>query len=87
MDTLQPGDKIQITFVDAPGETLEATVCSALSDAEEGLGPEIQDYVACWLEITLGSCDHPESRRSVTLGTDFQYDMGGRKLTITKLTS
>ena len=86
MDTLEPGDRIRITFSEAPLETVEATVCSVLSDQQEGLSPEIEDYVACWLEVTYGACDDEEGRRSVALGTDFQYTMDGRKLTITKLT-
>ena len=69
------------------GEMLEATVCSTRTDQQEGLGPEIEDYVACWLEITYGACDDLQSRHSVTFGTDFQYNMDGRKLTIRKLGS
>jgi hypothetical protein len=87
MDVLKPGDMIRLTFADRPDEPLLATVSSSLSDADEGLGPEVQDYVACWLEISVGSCDDPGSRRSIALGTDFQYTLDGRKLTLTKLSS
>ena len=85
METLNPGDRIRITFLDTPAETVEATVCSTLSDQQEGLGPEIEEYVACWLEVSYATCDDPSSRHSVALGTDFQYTLDGRKLTIARL--
>lgn len=86
MDTLQSGDRIRIVFSDAPADTVEATVCSTLSDQQEGLGPEVEDYVACWLEVTYTTCDDLMSRASVALGEDLQYTIDGRKVAIEKLT-
>ncbi|MGI4756035.1 MAG: hypothetical protein ACRYGF_04210 [Janthinobacterium lividum] len=87
MDTFEVGDTIRLTFADAPGEPLLATICSILSDADEGLSPEIEDYVACWLEVSFEGCDDPNGRRSIALGTDFQYTLDGQKLTLTKCAS
>lgn len=84
-DTLNVGDRIRLIFADAPNQTEEAVVCSTLSNQQEGLGPEIGDYVACWLEVSLASCSDVSSRRSISLGTDFAYSMDGRKLQIEKL--
>ena len=84
-DTFQAGDRIRLHFLDAPGHTLDVTVCAMLSDQQEGLAPEIADYVACWLEVSKGSCSDAEHRLSLSLGTDFQYSLDGRHLTIEKL--
>ena len=85
-DTLSVGDRIRLHFTDTPGETEEATVCATLSDQEEGLSPEIADYVACWLEISVGDCADASRRLAISLGTDSQYSLEGRHLTIEKLT-
>ena len=86
MDTLHPGDRIRIRFADASTDPREATVCTTLSDQQEGLSPEVEDYVACWLEVTFTACDDRHGRASVALGTDFQYTLDGRRITIEKLT-
>ena len=87
MDTLQPGDRISITFIDSPAEVWHATLCRMLDNQGEGLGPEIQDYVACWFEISFGNCDDTKSRRVITFGTDYQYDLEGRKVLVAKLSA
>ncbi len=82
---LQAGDRIRLHFLDAPGHTKDVTVCATLSDQQEGLAPEISDYVACWLEVSVGTCADAGERLSISLGTDFQYSLDGRYLTIEKL--
>ena len=85
MEEFLAGDRVEITFTDDPTRALEATICSALSDRQEGLGPEVEDYVACWLEIAFGSCQDVQEHRMISLGTDFRYSMDGRELSLRKL--
>jgi hypothetical protein len=47
MEDLFVGDRISLTFDDIACDQITATVARTLSDTEEGLGPEIEDYVAC----------------------------------------
>ncbi len=85
MEPLLPGDRVEIIFADDPSRPVQATICNELSDQQEGLSPEIEDYVACWLEVALGSCQDPQEHRSISLGTDFRYSMDGRALSLRKL--
>ena len=85
-DTFRAGDRLRLHFIDKPGEPQIVIVCATLSDQQEGLSPEIADYVACWLEVSAGDCADPSGRLSISLGTDFQYSLDGRHLTIEKLT-
>ena len=66
-DTLNAGDRTRVHFTDGSAQTLDATICSALSDREEGIGPEIGDYVACWLEISTDGGDEKLGRLAITL--------------------
>ena len=85
MEEFLPGDRVEIVFTDNPARPLEATICSALSNQQEGLGVEVEDYVACWLEVSFGSCRDVQEHRSISLGTDFRYSMDGRELLLRKL--
>ena len=85
MKAFKVGDRIALAFDDSPSEVLHAVVCRMLTDREEGLGPEIEDYVAGWLEISVEDCAETASRRSVSFGTDDRYSMDGRTVTITQL--
>lgn len=78
------GDRISLTFDDIPRQPLIATIARTLSDIEEGLGPESEDYVACWLEI---SCDGDTSGaiNNVVLLTDGRYSLDGCFVTIRKI--
>ena len=84
-DTLNAGDRIRIVFADTPNAAEDVTVCATLTDRQEGLSPEIEDYVACWIEISSGDCSDTASRRSISLGTDFRYSLDGRELSISKI--
>ena len=77
------GDRISLTFDDAPGQPISATVLRKLSDRQEGLAPEIEDYVDYWLEITCAG-DAPETTRYVAQLTTGRYWSDGRYLTIRK---
>ena len=85
MTTFSPGDRVELTFTDDPSRPVEVIICSALSDEQEGLSPEIEDYVACWLKVSFGSCEEDKERRSISFGTDFRYSMDGRELALRKL--
>ena len=78
------GDRISLTFDDIPREPLIATVARRLSDVEEGLGPESEDYVASWLEI---NCDGDTSGaiNNVVLLTNGRYSFDGCFVTIRKI--
>ncbi|HEY4359807.1 MAG TPA: hypothetical protein VGN17_02510 [Bryobacteraceae bacterium] len=47
MNDLQPGDRIEIVFVDAPGQSARATVNRVLSD---------QQFANCWVVHSAGGC-------------------------------
>jgi hypothetical protein len=90
MLNLECGDRIELFYEDTPGEdtsatTIYATVARLLSDREEGMGVEVEDYIACWIEITVDeSCDL-DAKQVVLLGTDCQYRLNGRRVTVRKM--
>ena len=84
MEDLFVGDRISLTFDDIPGDEITATVCRTLSDMEEGLGPESEDYICSWLEISRegeisGVIDN------VLLMTNGRYSLDGQFVTIRKI--
>ena len=78
------GDRISLIFDDTPGEQITATVRRKLSDIQEGLSPEIEDYVDYWLEIACAG-DKGETTRYVALLTTGRYWLDGRFVTIRKM--
>ena len=84
MEDLCIGDRISLTFDDTPDDHLTGTVSRILSDREEGLGPEVEDYIACWLEISLEG-DTPRTICNVVLLTTCRYSLDGRLVTIHKI--
>lgn len=78
------GDRITLTFDDAPSEQITATVHRKLSDIEEGCSTEVEQYVDYWLEI---HCEGEESApiRNILLLTTGRYWLDGRFITIRKL--
>ena len=68
MNDFQPGDQIEIVFADAPEHSARGTVIRFLSDQQEGLSPEAEDYVFCWLGVPVQtvilSCPHSCGRKS-----------------------
>jgi hypothetical protein len=84
MEDLLVGDRISLTFDDISRDEITATVCRTLSDTEEGLGPESEDYICLWLEIsregeTRGAIDN------VLLMTNGRYSLDGQFVTIRKI--
>ena len=84
MLNLQSGDRIELFYEDAPATTIRATVGRLLTDRDEGMGVEVEDYAACWIEITLDGPSHMDAEQVVLLGTDFQYRLNGRRVTLRK---
>ena len=84
MNDLQPGDQIDIVFADAPEQSTRATVSRLLSDEQEGLSPEAEDYVFLWLEISLDTQDPLAQTQIIMFGADWKYYMDGREVRICK---
>ena len=84
MHDLQPGDQIDIVFVDAPEQRARATVTRCSSDREEGLSPEANDYILCWLEISPEHRGTLAPTQTITFGADWKYHIGGREVQIRK---
>ena len=81
---LQSGDQIELSYKDAPATTIRATVGRLLTDRDEGMGIEVEDYIACWMEITVVEPSDLDSKQVVFLGTDFQCRLNGRPVTLRK---
>jgi hypothetical protein len=84
MNDLQPGDQIDIMFADAPGQSARATVSRLLSDEQEGLSPEAEDYVFCWLEISPTHQGTSAQTQTIAFCADWKYYMDGREVEIRK---
>jgi hypothetical protein len=83
MLNLESGDRIELSYEDGPATTMRATVGRLLSDRNEGMGIEIEDYTACWIEITVDEPDM-DAKQVVLLGMDFQHRLNGRRVTLGK---
>jgi len=84
MLNLESGDRIELFYEDSPATTVRATVGRLLTDRDEGMGIEVDDYVACWLEITVDGPSEIDAKQIVTFGTDFQCRLNGRPVTVRK---
>jgi len=84
MNDLRVGDQIDIVFADAPGHSARATVTRFLSDQQEGLSPEAEDYVFCWMEISPEHQGNLAQTQTIMLRADWKYYMDGREVEIRK---
>jgi len=84
MLNLQSGDRIELSYEDAPATKIRATVRCVLADRDEGMGIEVEDYAACWIEITMDEPSDMDANQVVLLNTDFQYRLNGRRVTLRK---
>ncbi|MFL6438891.1 MAG: hypothetical protein ACJ71Q_15030 [Terriglobales bacterium] len=84
MEDLFVGNRISLTFDDVPRDHIIATVTRTFSDSDEGFGPEIEDYAACWLEIRCEG-NARGAIKNVVLLTDSRYSLDGRFVTIRKV--
>jgi hypothetical protein len=84
MTDLEAGDEIELHYDDSPETVIRATVDRISTDRKEGMGPEIEDYIACWIDITLKDGNGDDARQVVTFGADFKYWLNARQITISK---
>lgn len=84
MENLQAGDRIELFYEDAPATMIRATVGRTLTDREEGMGIEVEEYIACWVETTVEEPSDTGAPQVLLLGTDFQYRLNGRPVTLRK---
>ena len=84
MLNLQAGDQIELFYEDDPATTIRATVSRLLTDRDEGMGTEVEGYIACWMEITVDEPSDIDAKQLVLLGTDFQCRLNGRPVTVRK---
>ena len=84
MIDLQCGDRIELFYEDAPATTICATIGRLLTDRDEGMGIEVEDYIACWIEITVDEPSEMDAKQIVLLSADFQYRLNGRCVTLRK---
>ena len=82
MLNLESGDRIELFYEDSPLTTIRATVGRLLTDREEAMGIEAEEYIASWIEITVDESNDGEANQVVLLSTDFQYWLNGRRVTL-----
>lgn len=77
------GQRFKFNLSDNPLQGREAVVTRVLSNSEEGLGPEVDFYMAYWVEAH----ELPETEAPATLvfqrGTDGNAYLDGRVVNIT----
>ena len=81
---LESGDRIELFYEDSPARTIRATVGRLLTDWDEGMGIEVEEYVACWIEINVDKPSDRDAQQVVLLCTDFQYRLNGRPVIVRK---
>jgi hypothetical protein len=87
----KPGDRFSYIFLDEEGDLSHGAVVERiLSNREEGLSPEIDDYVADWLEaLPLNPAPDasvpaaPVKSFTVMLGTNNKTYIQGRLVALT----
>ena len=84
--TIKVGQRFKFNLLsDSPSPERQAVVTRVLSNREEGLGPEVDYYLAYWVE----ACELPETESPATLvferGIDGNVYLDGRVVTITLL--
>ena len=88
MSQPKPGDRFSFSFLDEKGDSLHSAVVeSILSNREEGLSPEIDEYVSDWLVALplrpTGYSGTPVKSFTVMLGTNNKTYIQGRLVTLT----
>ena len=83
---IKVGQRFKFTlWSDNPSPERQAVVTQVRSNREEGLGPEVDYYLAYWVE----ACELPEAEVLTTLvferGVDGNVYLDGRVVTITLL--
>jgi hypothetical protein len=78
------GDKIEIADADVGGNVRGATIIRFLSDEQQGMSPEIEEYIAFWIVVRLDGLTGDAAKQVVMFGTDSQYWMNGRHVLLRK---
>jgi hypothetical protein len=81
---LQPGDRIELFYEDAPATKIRATVDRLLTCREEGMGIAVEDYAAFWIEIIVDEPTDMDASQVVLFNTDFHYRLNGRRVGLRK---
>jgi len=82
MLNLQSGDRVEFFFEDGPTSTICATVDRLLTDQDEGMGVQVEEYIALWIEITVDEPSGMDPKQVLLFGTDLQYRLNGRVVTL-----
>jgi len=82
MRILQPGDRIEMAYDDAPATPIRATVIRLSTDRDRGMGAEIENYTAGWIDIRVDEPCDSDPKQVLLLGTDLQYRLNGRPVSI-----
>ena len=46
------------------------------------MGVEVEEYITRWIEITVDEPSNMDAEGVVLLGTDFEYRLNGRRVTL-----
>jgi hypothetical protein len=46
------------------------------------MGVEIEEYIARWIEVTVDEPSAMDPKQVLLFGTDFQYRLNGRRITL-----
>jgi hypothetical protein len=84
MLNLESGDRIELFYEDAPATAVRARVSRLLTEWDEGMGIEVEDYAAFSIEIIVDEPTDTDAKQVVLLGTDFQYRLNGRPVILRK---
>jgi len=82
MLNLQAGDRFEFSYEDGPTTTISATVGRLLTDQDEGMGVEVEDYISRRIEITVDEPSDMDPKQVLLFGADFRYRLNGRPVTL-----
>lgn len=83
MSQPKPGDRFSFSYLDQPGsKPYQAIVQRILSNRQEGLSPEIDEYAADWLEAVASDPAAPVQSFTVMLGTNNKTYIQGRLVSL-----
>jgi hypothetical protein len=87
MDTqLKSGQRFKFSVLsDPPSAEREAVAVQVRSDRQEGLSPEVEDYMAYWVEAKEISGPDPAKHLLFACGTDERWYLDGKSVEITPI--
>jgi hypothetical protein len=84
MPEFRIGDVVEIVNEGTPSEICRATVTRFMSDEEQGMAAEVEDYVTCWVEVELDGVCGEGDKQLLTMGTDSRYRLNGCRVLLRK---